>query len=80
MLEATVVAVASETRDGLVRVELSVDALPPGIPLEHGLPGTVDIGVGQATPSRLVLRALGQGPTQAPKAGAEVRTTPRPAS
>ncbi|HLM44456.1 MAG TPA: HlyD family efflux transporter periplasmic adaptor subunit [Myxococcaceae bacterium] len=80
MLEATVVAVASETRDGLVRVELSVDALPPGIPLEHGLPGTVDIGVGQATPSRLVLRALGQGPTQASKAGAEARTTRRPAS
>ncbi len=69
MLEATVVAVASESRDGLVRVELSVDALPPGIPLEHGLPGLVDIAVGQATPSRLVLRTLGQGPTRSPKGG-----------
>jgi membrane fusion protein (multidrug efflux system) len=66
MLEATVVAVASESRDGLVRVELSVDVLPPGIPLEHGLPGLVDIAVGQATPSRLVLRSLGRGPTQSP--------------
>ncbi|HZH76639.1 MAG TPA: HlyD family efflux transporter periplasmic adaptor subunit [Archangium sp.] len=61
MLEATVVAVASEARDGLVRVELAVDGLPPGIPLEHGLPGIVDIAVEQATPLRLVLRALGRG-------------------
>jgi membrane fusion protein (multidrug efflux system) len=61
MLEATVVAVASEARDGLVRVELSVDELPRGIPLEHGLPGLVDIAVGQATPSLLVLRSLGRG-------------------
>jgi membrane fusion protein (multidrug efflux system) len=67
MLKATVVAVASEVREGLVRVELSVDALPPGIPLEHGLPGTVDIAVEQATPSQLVLRTLGRG--QAPKDG-----------
>ena len=59
--EATVKAVASEARDGLVRVELSVDRLPPGVPLEHGLPGTVDVSVGQATPSRLVLRSLGRG-------------------
>lgn len=69
VLEATVVAVASEARDGLVRVELSVDALPPGIPLEHGLPGAVDIAVEQATPLRLVLRSLGrelEGPSRAP--------------
>ncbi|MFY0528124.1 HlyD family secretion protein [Archangium gephyra] len=70
MLEATVVAVASEVREGLVRVELSVDALPPGIPLEHGLPGTLDIVVGRATPMRLVLRTMGQGlegPAQVPQ-------------
>jgi membrane fusion protein (multidrug efflux system) len=60
MLEATVVAVASEARKGLVRVELSVDELPRGIPLEHGLPGVVDIAVEQATPSRLVLRTSGR--------------------
>lgn len=74
MLEATVVAVASEARDGLVRVELSVDELPRGIPLEHGLPGTVDIAVEASTPSRLVLRAFGQeldapARTQPPKGG-----------
>ncbi|HEX8825391.1 MAG TPA: HlyD family efflux transporter periplasmic adaptor subunit [Archangium sp.] len=70
MLEARVVAVASEVREGLVRVELSVDGLASGIPLQHGLPGTVDIAVEQATPSRLVLRASGRrldGP--APKGG-----------
>lgn len=61
MLDATVVAVASEARDGLVRVELSVDALPRGIPLEHGLPGSVDVAVEESTPSRLVLRAFGRG-------------------
>ncbi|MDY7230802.1 HlyD family secretion protein [Hyalangium rubrum] len=60
MLKATVVAVASEVRDGLVRVELSLDELPLGIPLEHGLPGMVDIEVDRATPSQLVLRTLGR--------------------
>ncbi|MFP2933498.1 HlyD family efflux transporter periplasmic adaptor subunit, partial [Pyxidicoccus sp. 3LG] len=69
MLEATVVAVASEARDGLVRVELSVDEMPPGIPLEHGLPGTVDIAVEQSTPMRLVLRSLGRGLEAPPRAG-----------
>ncbi|HYO65423.1 MAG TPA: hypothetical protein VEU33_05020 [Archangium sp.] len=61
MIEATVVAVASEVRDGLVRAELSVDELPRGIPREHGLPGTIEIQVGEATPMRLVLRTMGQG-------------------
>ncbi|MCP3141527.1 HlyD family secretion protein [Pyxidicoccus xibeiensis] len=69
MLEATVVAVASEARDGLVRVELSVDDMPEGIPLEHGLPGSVDIAVEQATPMRLVLRSLGRGLEAPPRAG-----------
>lgn len=76
MIQGTVVAVASEAREGLVRVELSVDALPQGIPLEHGLPGTIEVQVGQSTPMRLVLRTLGQGldgpaPAQArqPKGG-----------
>ncbi|WP_342380582.1 HlyD family efflux transporter periplasmic adaptor subunit [Myxococcus stipitatus] len=61
LARATVVAVASEARDGLVRVELSVDEMPPGVPMEHGLQGTVDIAVEEATPLRLVLRALGRG-------------------
>ncbi|HEX5745262.1 MAG TPA: HlyD family efflux transporter periplasmic adaptor subunit [Archangium sp.] len=61
MIEASVVAVASEARDGLVRVELSVDELPRGIPLEHGLPGTIEVAVGDSTPMRLVLRTMGQG-------------------
>ncbi|AKJ07928.1 membrane fusion protein (multidrug efflux system) [Archangium gephyra] len=61
MIQASVVAVASEARDGLVRVELSVDELPRGIPLEHGLPGSIEVAVGEATPMRLVLRTMGQG-------------------
>jgi len=60
-LPATVVRVASETRNGRIRVEL--DALPvPGsrLPLQHGLPGTVEIEVERVTPAVLVLRTVGK--------------------
>ena len=52
---------ASEVRDGRVRVELTVASEPPArLPLQHGLPGTVEVEVEQATPATLVLRAAGQ--------------------
>ena len=58
---ATVAKVASEPRDGLVRVEL---ALGSGsitrIPVQHGLPGTVEVEVDRASAATLVLRAAGQ--------------------
>jgi multidrug resistance efflux pump len=60
-LAATVRRVASEVRDGRVRVELSVDsdgASP--IPLQHGLPGTVEVQVERVAPVTLVLRAAGK--------------------
>lgn len=53
--------VASEVRDGHVRVELGVD--PDGaspIPLQHGLPGTVEVRVERLAPATLVLRAAGK--------------------
>jgi multidrug resistance efflux pump len=60
-LAATVSRVASEVRDGRVRVELSVDldgASP--IPLQHGLPGSVEVQVERVVPATLVLRAAGK--------------------
>lgn len=58
---ARVDRIAAEPRDGLVRVELAVR---PGdahdIPLQHGMPGTVEVRVDLASPATLVLRAAGQ--------------------
>ena len=61
-LRARVERVASEVRDGTIRVELAL--LPdPGsaIPLQHGLPGTLEIEVERVSPAELVWRALGRG-------------------
>jgi multidrug resistance efflux pump len=58
---ATVASVASEARDGQIRVELLVDPNPLSpIPLRHGLPGIVEVEVEQVSPATLVLRAAGQ--------------------
>jgi membrane fusion protein (multidrug efflux system) len=57
---ATVSRVAGEVRDGSVRVELAVDRSSPSIPLQHGLPGTVEVEVERATPASLVLRNAGR--------------------
>ena len=58
---ATVERVATEAADGRVRVELSVEpASAPRIPLQHGLPGTLEIRVERATPAALALRHAGR--------------------
>ena len=57
---ATVSRVAGEVRDGSVRVELAVDRSSPSIPLQHGLPGTVEVEVERATPASLVMRNAGR--------------------
>lgn len=61
VVSARVATVASEARDGTVRVELAL-APPanPRIPLEHGLPGGVEVEVERVAPAVLVLRAAGQ--------------------
>ena len=59
-IPATVASVGSEVRDGQVRVELNVDELKTSIPLQHGLPGTVEVQVEDVSPAVLVLRAAGQ--------------------
>lgn len=57
---ATVTGVATELRDGRVRVELAVaPERTSAIPLQHGLPGTVEVEVERVSPAVLVLRAAG---------------------
>lgn len=59
-LEATVSRVASEPREGVVRVELIVHPeSAPLIPMQHGLPGQVEIAIERASPAELALRAAG---------------------
>jgi multidrug resistance efflux pump len=60
-LAATVSSVAHEARDGVIRVELRLvpEALT-AIPLQHGLPGTVEVEVERVSPATLVLRGVGQ--------------------
>lgn len=60
-LVAHVSRVASELREGKVRVEFSVDAagVQRGM-LQHGLPGSIEVSVDEASPAELVLRAAGQ--------------------
>jgi membrane fusion protein (multidrug efflux system) len=60
-LAATVSRVASEVRNGHVRVELAIhpDWASP-IPLQHGLPGTVEVQVERVALATLVLRTAGK--------------------
>ena len=58
-LEATVTGVSHEVRDGLVRVEMAVGAMPPALPVSHALPGSVEVEVERVRPAWLVLRTLG---------------------
>jgi multidrug resistance efflux pump len=58
---ATVSTVASEIRDGKVRVELSIARSPAfAVPLQHGLPGSVEIEVERVSPAAMTLRTAGQ--------------------
>jgi membrane fusion protein (multidrug efflux system) len=60
-ISATVANVASEPREGRVRVEMLVHVDPSSaIPLQHGLPGTVEVEVERASPAVLLLRAAGR--------------------
>jgi multidrug resistance efflux pump len=59
-ISGRVINVASETREGHVRVELALDpnrASP--IPFQHGLPGTVEVEIDRVSPARLLLRVAG---------------------
>lgn len=57
---AIVSSVASELREGRVRVELQLTPTArPTVPMQHGLPGTVEVEVERTSPASLVLRAVG---------------------
>ena len=60
-IAGTVINVASEVRDGRIRVELAVNPnLVSRIPMQHGLPGTVEVQVEKVSPATLVLRMVGR--------------------
>lgn len=60
-LPATVTRLASEPRDGRIRVELALDPKRGSrLPLQHGLPGTVEVEVERVSPAVLVLRTVGK--------------------
>ncbi|HYH80131.1 MAG TPA: HlyD family efflux transporter periplasmic adaptor subunit [Longimicrobium sp.] len=54
---ARVARVGAEPRAGRVRVECEVVRVPAGIPLQHGLAGTLEIAVGAETPASLLAGA-----------------------
>ena len=56
---ARVTRVASELRDGAIRVELELDG-EPAIAVKHGMTGVVDVEVERASPAALLLRAIGE--------------------
>jgi membrane fusion protein (multidrug efflux system) len=58
-LTARVATVAGEVREGRIRVELAVDTIPaPPVPLQHGLPGTIEIEVEKVSPATILLRTV----------------------
>lgn len=67
---ATVSAVASQARDGQVRVELNItEEGNSGLPLQHGLPCTAVVEVESTSPMLALLRAAGillDGPRPGP--------------
>jgi multidrug resistance efflux pump len=73
-LDATVTSVANEPHDGTIRVELALGGDLGAIPVQHGLPGAVDIEIERVSPMTLLLRTTGSlvAPRSAP--------TPAPAS
>ena len=78
-IAATVESVGSEVRDGRVRVELLIDPHNhTAIPIQHGLPGSVEVLVEQISPATLALRAAGRLVTS-PKTMvvSEARQTPQ---
>jgi multidrug resistance efflux pump len=61
MIAASVARVGSEAIDGRVRIEFALDDTKgSAIPLQHGLPGTVEVEVERLPPATVLLRMLGR--------------------
>jgi len=75
-LDARVQQVAGESQRGTVRVELSLSTsmtTTTHLPVEHGVPGAVEVRVESASPWRMLLRGvLPQPPSRRPSAGEPV--------
>jgi len=57
---AIITNVASEIRDGSIRVEMALDPNSSSrIPLQHGLPGSVEVQIETVSPANYVLRTVG---------------------
>jgi len=79
-VRASVQSVASETRDGRLRVDLALDpSHSPPVALEHGLPGAVEVETERVAPVALLLRALGRSMTTG-DARPDPASAPEPAS
>lgn len=76
-LSARVVSVGSEPREQRIRVELVLEADPKGdgIPLSHGMTGTIDVEVERLSPMRLLLRLAGQTSQTAPRPASQGTST-----
>ncbi len=62
---AVVSRVSNEVRDGVVRVEFHLEPQSRSpIPMQHGLPGTVEVEVERITPIALILRNAGRMVTE----------------
>ncbi len=73
-IAAIVEHVAGEPRDLRVRVELAPQQEDGSrIPLQHGLPGTVEIALEQISPLELLLRGVGKLLEDAPAGAAETQ-------
>lgn len=60
-LAGQVTSVGNEPRDGSIRVDFTVDPQSaPSIPVQHGLPGMVEVRVDRVTPATLMLRVVGK--------------------
>ncbi|HWS99781.1 MAG TPA: HlyD family efflux transporter periplasmic adaptor subunit [Pyrinomonadaceae bacterium] len=71
-LKMVVASVSNEARDGRIRVEFKLsEPVNRTIPLEHGLPGAIEVDVDRVSPAVLVLRAVGKGP-ESPEAAPAV--------
>ena len=59
-LNARVVQVGNELRDGKARVELELLKTSSSIPIQHGLAGSLEVEIDRVSPLTLVLRSLGR--------------------
>jgi multidrug resistance efflux pump len=68
-IQMSVSSVSNEARDGRIRVEFKLtESLSQTIPLEHGLPGAIEVEIDRISPAMLVLRTVGKSSDAPPVA------------